>query len=148
MQLTANLITSILMSKIVIACFFGWFIAQSIKFVTELIKHKRFDIDKMFALGGMPSSHTATIVALLFATFFDQGVTPLVIAIFIIALIVIRDSVGVRQEVGKHARILNKIMKKHKVIEEELEELIGHTHLEVIAGALIGGAVAVVVYLI
>jgi acid phosphatase family membrane protein YuiD len=143
-------ISALLNSGIFLSCFFAWFIAQFIKFVTAVIKEKRFAIDKMFALGGMPSSHSATIVALLLSTFFDQGITPLVIVILILALIVIRDSVGVRREVGKHAAILNKHilgkLKKGESEIERLEELVGHSLSEVIVGSVIGAVVAAGVY--
>ncbi|MBD3310253.1 divergent PAP2 family protein [Candidatus Woesearchaeota archaeon] len=145
-KLVETMIT-VFTNKIFLSCLFAWLLAQLFKVVSTSIREKRFAISRIFALGGMPSSHTATITALLLATYLDQQITPLTIAIFIIALIVIRDSFGVRQEVGKHAKVLNKLAARRTEFEK-LEELIGHTLPEVVVGGLLGILVPMIIYLL
>jgi acid phosphatase family membrane protein YuiD len=58
---------------------------------------------------------------------------------FILAVIVMYDAAGVRQSVGQQSVIINRIVKTHKLeIDQTLREFIGHTHLQVLVGALLG----------
>ncbi len=58
------------------------------------------------------------------------------------------DAAGVRRAVGKQAIILNKMLedmqhKRKKIMtEQRLKELIGHTPVEVFAGAILGIIIA------
>ena len=65
---------------------------------------------------------------------------------FILASIVMYDAAGVRQAAGQQARVLNRLLKQlrseHILVERELKELLGHTPLEVLAGAVLGFLIA------
>jgi acid phosphatase family membrane protein YuiD len=91
----------------------------------------------------MPSSHSALVTSLATATGIQFGFDSPYFAIScVLALIVMYDARGVRQESGQHARILNQIVRElmsgHTISERELKELLGHTTIEVFVGALVG----------
>ena len=101
--------------------------------------------------GGMPSSHTAFVVSLATAIAFREGVSSAAFAISLIfMLIIVRDAVGFRRQLGKNASITNllteEVFKKKNNIPR-LREKIGHTVPEVIAGALLGFSLTSVLYL-
>ena len=136
---------------------FGWLIAQIIKIIINLCVFKKFDIKLMFANGGMPSSHSATVVALATAAAISCGFGSAQFAISaILCVIVINDALGVRQQAGKQAKVINlmvdKVFKngvnedgnKEKHHGEKLKELVGHTPIQVVLGALLGFAIAIV----
>ena len=59
-------------------------------------------------------------------------------------MIVMYDAIGVRRETGKQAKLLNSILMENplklsaEVLQERLKEYVGHTPLQVVAGALLG----------
>ena len=122
----------------------GYFIAQILKIVIGLIRERKLDLSLMFASGGMPSSHASTVAALCISCARLHGVgSPMFAITFILASIVMYDAAGVRRAAGEHAKILNQLMKgltsgDHNLAESSLKELIGHTPLQVIMGALLG----------
>ena len=63
----------------------------------------------------------------------------------IIAIIVMHDAMGVRREAGKHAKVLNDLMRSLRQDtppEDVLKEFLGHTPLQVCFGALLGFGIA------
>jgi acid phosphatase family membrane protein YuiD len=91
----------------------------------------------------MPSSHSALVTSLATASGLQFGFGSGYFAIAsVLALIVMYDARGVRQESGQHARILNQILRElfsgHAISERELKELLGHTTTEVFVGAVVG----------
>ena len=68
---------------------------------------------------------------------------------FILAIIVMYDAAGVRRAAGKQAKLLNKIVATPGLsalqVQEKLVEVLGHTPLEVIVGAVIGVVVGIIV---
>lgn len=88
--------------------------------------------------GGMPSGHSAFVSALVVTVANREGIasTAFMIAA-VLALIVMYDAIHLRNEVGKHAKLLN-----HLDPKAHLEESLGHRHIEVVAGALFGALVA------
>ena len=99
----------------------------------------------------MPSSHSSTVCALTTAASMVYGPGSAEFAIsFILAVIVMYDAMGVRRETGKQARLLNLMVRtfnhEYKGLPEELlKEYIGHTPLQVLAGAALGIGLAVLV---
>ena len=59
---------------------------------------------------------------------------------FILAMVVMYDAIGVRQETGKQARVLNRLLFDDflkldgVVLQEKLKEYVGHTPIQVAAG--------------
>ena len=97
----------------------------------------------MTCSGGMPSSHTALVVGLATAVGKKAGVNSELFAIVVVfTLVVMYDATGVRQAAGKHAKAINRIVRQlrveHTIDDISLKELLGHTQLEVIAGAVLG----------
>ena len=122
-----------------LAAILAWFIAQAAKLVTELIKTRHFEIQILFASGGMPSSHSSTVVALATAIGRMEGIDSSLFALAVVfATIVMYDATGVRQAVGFQARLLNDYFKGIKHETPLLNELVGHTPFQVIVGALLG----------
>ena len=129
----------------------GWFIAQIAKTIISLFnKEKTSFWMLLFSNGGMPSSHSATVTALCTACCIKYGAaSPLFAISLIVACVVMIDASGVRYETGKQAQILNKIAKeifsgKPEEFNTGLKELVGHTPFQVLIGAILGIAVAIV----
>lgn len=116
---------------------------QLYKFLYEWILRRDFDLRVLARSGGMPSSHSAMVTSLVSAVGHRSGTNSDAFALSVIfAVIVMYDATGVRQAAGKQAKVLNQIIRElftgQPVSEEELKELIGHTSVEVIVGALVG----------
>lgn len=127
------------------------FSAQALKTITNVARERRFNFRVVVGTGGMPSSHTALVVSLTTAVGLTQGFdTPLFDVAAVFSSIVMYDATGVRQAAGKQAAILNKMMEElstmHSIREERLKELLGHTRLEVLGGAIYGIVVALLVH--
>ena len=130
----------------------SWLTAQVIKVLIALFITKKFDLERLIGSGGMPSSHSALVCGLATAVFIRHGFVSLEFAVAVVlALIVMYDAMGVRRAAGEQAKTLNKLVNWyvfHQQSEEEdppvletdkmLKELIGHTPLEVISGAILG----------
>jgi len=127
----------------------AWALAQSLKVVTDSLRHRRLDLARLGSSGGMPSSHTAMVLALttLVGKRLGVGSAPFAISA-IFSAVVMYDATGVRRAVGRQARILNRIvddlLTQQGLKEDRLRELIGHTPVEVYAGAVLGILVALV----
>jgi hypothetical protein len=88
--------------------------------------------------GGMPSGHSAFVSALVVTVANRDGVGSTAFMIStVVALVVMYDAVNLRNQVGRHAKALNQLSKK-----SDLEESLGHTHIEVVVGAIFGALVA------
>lgn len=146
-------IINFLQNRIFLSCFFAWFLAQIIKGVIELIKTKRSNSklilkNILWTTGGMPSSHSAAVLALATATGFTEGFASSYFVIcFVFAAVTVRDALGVRRSTGKQAQTLNKLNREisaHLDIEvDQVAEVKGHNGSEVFVGMLFGFFIAV-----
>ncbi len=130
-------------NKVLWVSFFAWFLAQLIKLIIEIIKAKKIDFSLLYSSGGMPSSHSAIVTSLATSVGFTKNFDSVEFAIcFVLSSVVMYDATGVRQEAGKQAEILNQFLeniKNHGIImDKKLKELIGHTPVQVVAGAMLG----------
>ncbi len=139
----------ILGNKILDVVVVAWFIAQFYKVVSSIIFEKKINIQRFWETGGMPSSHSATVSSLATAVGIAQGINSVYFAISVIfAIIVMHDASGIRRAAGKQAGVLNALGKslsnlfEEKFHQEQLKELLGHTPVEVMAGAILGIVVA------
>lgn len=131
---------------IIISALTGWFTAQILKMFTRGFKRKKFDIAYLlFGTGGMPSSHSAAVMAVAVSTgivFTPASFQFAMAGVF--AMVVVRDAMGVRREVSKQAAIINKLVidvlnaNSEENREKRLKELVGHTPLQVWAGCAVG----------
>ena len=132
----------------------SWFSAQIIKTIIHLIKYRTFNPERLFGAGGMPSSHSALVCSATLAVSRKIGTNSVEFALmFILAVVVMYDAMGVRRAAGLHAKEINRI---NKTIEEstndnkqeeykELKEYLGHTPFEVLGGALLGILISLIV---
>jgi len=128
----------------------GWLIAQILKTAIHTFFAKRFVAERLIGSGGMPSSHSATVCALATASCVKYGAGSFEFAIsLILALIVMYDAMGVRRETGIQAKLINEIMdafedmgREELSTDEKLKEFVGHTPLQVLAGAILGILIA------
>ena len=143
-------IDQIIYNRILWTAVFSWFIAQFIKIVIELIRTRKLNLFLLFSSGGMPSSHTAFVVAAATAVGIKEGLDSTFFAIAaVIAIIVMYDAAGVRRAAGKQAEVLNRLISTlddpDVLIDQKLKEVLGHNPLQVIAGAVLGIIVGVAV---
>ena len=132
----------------------SWFSAQIIKTIIHLIRYRTFNPERLFGAGGMPSSHSALVCSATLAVSRKIGTNSVEFALmFILAVVVMYDAMGVRRAAGLHAKEINRI---NKTIEEstndnkqeeykELKEYLGHTPFEVLGGALLGILISLIV---
>ena len=100
----------------------------------------------------MPSSYSATVTAVAVMTGLRCGWDSPIFAIAaILAVIVMHDAMGVRQETGKQAKVINSMVelinsfgRGELTPEETLKEFVGHTRRQVVVGAVLGGVIALV----
>lgn len=133
-------------NKIIIVSIISWAAAQLIKMMLDLAATGRVDWELMFASGGMPSSHSSFVSSLAMGVGLQEGFDSVLFAIsFVLAIVVMYDAAGVRRAAGSHAVIINKLMDNLNIkIDEKLKELIGHTPMQVGAGAILGIVIALV----
>lgn len=129
----------------------AWFVAQVIKTAIDAYFNKGINWERMTGSGGMPSSHSSTVVSLAIATGISYGVDSTLFAIALIfAIVVMYDATGVRRETGKQAVILNRLLldnpfsRTGKEFEKKLKEYVGHSPFQVLMGAILGILIAVI----
>ncbi len=133
--------------SIILTAVIAWLIAQTLKVLIGVIREKRFNFKWFVGTGGMPSSHAAAVSALATSVGLEMGLTSPIFALALVfAVVVLFDSQGVRRASGQQAEILNKILDdiywKHRIKEDRLKELLGHTPIEVLAGTALGILIA------
>jgi uncharacterized protein len=139
-----------LQNSVVWATVAAWTIAQTSKVFVQILKKRRFDFRWFVGSGGMPSSHSAGAAALATGVGLQSGFDTAVFAIALsFAVIVMFDAQGVRRAAGRQAAVLNKIVDdvyaKGEISETRLRELIGHTPVEIFAGAALGCVLGMVI---
>jgi len=130
------------------ACVIAWLVAQLSKPLIHYVHSRRVNLRYFVTAGGMPSSHSAVVVALATRVGMDAGLSSVPFALAaVFAAVVMYDAAGVRRAVSVQARLLNRMLTEmieaQRFNEERLRELIGHTPFEVFVGALIGALSAV-----
>jgi acid phosphatase family membrane protein YuiD len=121
----------------------AWLVAQSIKVIIYSIQERRLLLYYLVRMGGMPSAHSATVCSLATSVGIIEGLNSTVFAVSVFfAFLVMYDAAGVRKTVGTHSGIINRMLdelfKGHPEFELRFRELIGHTRLEIAAGAILG----------
>ena len=123
----------------------GWFVAQLVKIILDTKKNGIFNPDRLTGSGGMPSSHSATVMGLLTVVtgIYGPSTFEFVMAFFF-AVVVIYDAAGVRLETQRQGKALNKLSEeraeegKEPLFIKQFREKLGHTIPEIIVGMLIG----------
>ncbi|MCL2089550.1 MAG: divergent PAP2 family protein [Oscillospiraceae bacterium] len=129
------------------AALLSWIAAQVLKTLFMFVKNRKIDFERLVGAGGMPSAHSATVCALTISVARREGVGSTMFAIVIVlAAVVMYDAMGVRRAAGEQAKRINEIAEGLKQDDEDdkqlfdsnLKEYLGHTPLEVLAGAMLG----------
>ena len=141
---------TLLNNHILVAAFLAWAAAQISKTVYECIRFREIKFSRLVSSGGMPSSHSALVTSLATATGRLTGLdSPAFAVAAVLAGIVMYDAAGVRRAVSIQARILNQMIddafQGKPFAEKRLRELIGHTPVQVLVGALLGIGIALLV---
>ena len=147
-------------NRVLFAAVAAWFCAQFSKLMITSVARRKFDIERLWGAGGMPSAHSSMVCSLTISMARFDGInTPAFALAVMFSFVTIYDAMGVRREAGLHAKILNKYIsgleneRKNDETESsnqgeaapELKEFIGHTPIEVLGGALLGILVGMVV---
>ena len=127
-----------------------WFFIQAFKVIWDLVKTKKFNFKRILGAGGMPSSHSAVVMCLSMMIGREYGFSSSIFALSLIfAAVVMYDAAGVRRAAGKQAALLNKIIDTPGLsvpqVQERLVEVLGHTPVQVLVGAIIGVVVGLIV---
>ena len=134
----------LLSNRPLISALVAWALAQTLKMVLFSILERRFYWRRLIDTGGLPSAHSAFVTGLASGVGISDGIQSSTFAIAVVfAGIVMYDAVSLRREAGKHADILNELLLLSVIQDafkerEALKELLGHTPLEVLAGAALG----------
>ncbi len=159
MQLILDILLDFLNNNIILVTLLGWFVAQVAKVIINAIVNKKWSLERLVGDGGMPSCHSATVCSAATICGWVYGFDSVVFAImFVLAIVVMHDAMGVRRETGKQASIIKEIadILNNTVIEDDeddinikkLKELVGHTPLQVVMGAILGTIIALLFVLI
>ena len=129
----------------------AWFVAQLIKVILTWATQKKMDMSRLTGSGGMPSSHSALVMAVTTSIGLLMGFDSCLFGLsLVMSLVVMYDAANVRRAAGDQARTLNRIIGTLFLEEEfdqkQLKELLGHKPIEVLAGAILGVLVAVAFY--
>ncbi|MBU3965640.1 divergent PAP2 family protein [Patescibacteria group bacterium] len=121
--------------------------AQIIKAALMTAKTGVFDKSYFLKHGRTPSSHTALATSLLTVVFWHEGIYSSAFAISMaLTFIVIDDAVRFRFYLGQQAKAINRLVQElpaEKAAQyPRLHETLGHYPHEVLAGALYGIGVA------
>ena len=148
MQLIKDLFS---VNEILTVSLLGWFVAQVLKTIINFILLGKFQLERMWGDGGMPSAHSATVCGMVIGTGRSEGVGSAIFSVAsVVAIITMHDAMGVRHETGEQAKVLNQMIEQWIDISEQnspflqnmhLKEMVGHTPLQVVAGVLVGVAV-------
>ena len=116
--------------------------SQALKLATDGIKGN-FDLRNLFiSYGGMPSSHSALVTSLATIVYLLEGFSVAFAISAILAVIIMRDAIGLRGLLSSHGRILNKLIKDLPDEEEYkypvMEETVAHTISQIAVGAILG----------
>jgi acid phosphatase family membrane protein YuiD len=134
-----------------IASLISGLLAQFMKVVVAFYHTKKLRLERFFDTGGMPSSHTALVTTLTMGVAIENGISsPVFSVVLIFSMYVVFEAAGLRQEVGKQARVLNELiddlLETHHLNTSRLKELVGHTWGEVTVGFLVGLVVAIAAF--
>jgi len=127
----------------------AWAIAQAAKVILTSMRQRRLNLRVLAETGGMPSSHAAIVMGMTAAVGKYAGVSSAAFAIALIfSFVVMYDAAGLRRAAGRQAAILNRLVEDlvhmRGMQEQRLRELLGHTPVEVLVGALLGIAVGLI----
>ncbi|MBQ1488733.1 MAG: divergent PAP2 family protein [Lachnospiraceae bacterium] len=142
-------------NEVLMSAILSWMLAQIIKTIIHLFETRKFVPERLIGSGGMPSCHSAAMCALTTSILINEGISSTYLAIAaVMSVVVMYDAMGVRRETGIHSAVLNEIISDYREAGKELtpvekmREFMGHTPLQVLVGALLGIAFALLYCLV
>ena len=135
--------------KYLLAPLVAWAIAQAAKVILTSMRQRKLNLRVLAETGGMPSSHAAIVMGMTTAVGKYAGASSAAFAIALIfSFVVMYDAAGLRRAAGRQAAILNRLVEDlvhmRGMQEQRLRELLGHTPVEVLVGAVLGIAVGLI----
>ncbi len=139
---------------VLMSALLAWVVAQALKTIIDFAFNRKLNPQRIVGSGGMPSSHSALVCAFMVATARQFGMSSFNFALaFIFAVVVMYDAMGVRRAAGEQAKVINIIVdnlvdktpeesENLNLPEKKLQEYLGHTPTQVLAGAVLGGVIA------
>ncbi len=142
----------LILSNYVLVCgAIAWIVAQLLKLPINFLLSKEWDWTVLISPGGMPSSHSAISTATALAIGLKHGFDSSLFALSMtLATIVIYDATSIRRQAGIHAEWINKIVeeifKSGNFSYKKLQEVLGHTPFEALAGIFLGVVTALIMW--
>ena len=141
---------SVIHNKYIVVPLLLWLAIQIFKVLYDLVTTRKFNFKRIMGAGGMPSSHAAVVASLTTLIGRYEGISSPIFALSLaMAFVVMYDAAGVRRAAGKQAELLNKIIETPGLssveVSERLVEVLGHTPVQVIVGAILGVVVGLIV---
>ena len=144
---------NLLANSAFVSAMLAFLIAQILKPFVNALFERRFVWHLLFTTGGMPSSHTAGVVALVTSIGLTYGVGTVYFAISAtFASITIHDAMGIRRAAGKQAevinewsRILSDIHNEGQFTPENLKTMLGHSFSQILGGTILGLVIGLLV---
>lgn len=124
--------------------FLAWLVAGVMKFAINSFKARQLAFG-LIGYGGLPSNHSSIVSSMAALIAFKEGIGhPAFGVALTLAFIVMLDANSLRRQVGRHAEAINRLA-AGDTAHQALRERMGHTRLEIIAGIVVGIAVAAAV---
>lgn len=125
--------------------------AQILKVPFDYLANRRINWRVMNNAGGMPSSHSALLVAATLSIGLFEGFNSALFGLAVaITMVVLYDAAGVRREAGMHAQRINlifqEVLQGHPITNARLKEVLGHSPFEVLVGTILGLITALIVW--
>ncbi|CAK8544911.1 unnamed protein product [Lathyrus sativus] len=145
---TSDFLATLPSNPTFVSAMLALFMAQSSKVFLNFFPKRQWNFRHMLASQGMPSTRSALCSALATSVALTHGVADSVFPVSLgFSLIVMLDAVAARTHVSYHALVVNTLVdvmfKDHRILDKRLEENVGDTLRQVLAGALVGSAVAI-----
>lgn len=137
------------MSVYILAALAAWISSQGAKYVFQVARTRSLaDWRQLYISGGMPSAHSAAMVALTTVIGLKDGVETGLFGLSVLVTgIVMYDAVMVRRSSGLQGEALRELITEVKSTLKMAKVAKGHEPLEVLVGALLGGLVGYIVFL-
>ena len=152
--MSVNILGELRSNNVLWSSICSWAIAQFIKILIELKKTKRINTALIVSSGGMPSSHSSFVTAMTTSIGLKEGFNSSIFALSaVFSMVVMYDAAGVRRAAGYQAAAINMLVDRLEdqgiKLDKKLKELLGHSPIEVAAGAVLGILVSIaMVYIV
>ena len=138
-----------MVSPYIVVVIISWTLSHLLKYFIECLKSGKRDFFKtLFSSGGMPSSHTATVVSLTTVIGLIDGFNSAIFGLSaLFSIIVMYDATKVRRSSGEQGEVLHKIIEAMKLGSKKPYLAKGHTPVQVFVGAIFGILVGYIVFI-